>query len=353
MSNEKLLEYAGKIEKEVSDYRKEESLNPKQENILKWVSQFSEVNQEVILKEMLHIFSSRYLTEIEVDSFLTKLVTNKKLTLNKGLEYWNEISLLDIQDNGNSQKMMNEKFINIVKKLTKVELPINDYKKKHFIHLDDFLFTGNRLRHDLNNWFKVAPKNIKLEIIYIGYYKSGQYYVSNNWLKKNNPNNIDYTFWRLAELENNSRCQNVSHVLWPTETITEEKGVNKYIEEQGECFFRDESQTPGYYCCESIFSSEENRKILEKEFTIAGLKINNDSITDEKKKKYWKPLGISSFKGLGFGAMLFNYRNCPNNAPLAFWWGDWDEKSVWYPLFKRKGYEMKVPAIEEFEKIEW
>jgi hypothetical protein len=34
---------------------------------------------------------------------------------------------------------------------------------------------------------------------------------------------------------------------------------------------------------------------------------------------------------LGFGSTIVTFRNCPNNAPLAFWAGD-----PWYPLFPRK-----------------
>jgi len=56
-----------------------------------------------------------------------------------------------------------------------------------------------------------------------------------------------------------------------------------------------------------------------------------------------KPLGFTKFDGLGFGGTTFTYRNCPNNAPLAFWWGDYEPTGVpaldcWYPLMKRIGY---------------
>jgi hypothetical protein len=33
---------------------------------------------------------------------------------------------------------------------------------------------------------------------------------------------------------------------------------------------------------------------------------------------------------LGFGSLIVTFRNCPNNAPLAFW-----VDSPWYPLFPR------------------
>jgi len=105
---------------------------------------------------------------------------------------------------------------------------------------------------------------------------------------------------------------------------------------------RDTNQILNYRCVgNNIFSSEKNRIILEREFTLAGLKINS-SIHDEEKKLYWKPLGITPLKGLGFGAMVLTYRNCPNNTPLVLWWGDWDNNVIWTPLFQRKTYEKRA-----------
>lgn len=338
---------AAELAEILNDYRKTEKLNPKKENVLEWVSQFNVENQRVILEEMIHICQQRYLTENEVDDFLTGLVTNKKLT-NSDSSFWNNVSLLQIQQNGHSQRIMNEKFKQIIKQLTDIDITINDVSKEHFIHLDDFLFTGNRLKTDLSKWLSTAPKNTKLDIIYIGYYKNGQYHVNKD-LKDNNPNNLKITFWRLIEMENNPNCQNVSETLLPASSILDLDEIPDYLKIQPGYKLRDLGQISSVHCGKSIFSSEEKRQILEKEFTIAGLKINN-SIHEETKKKYWKPLGISSFRGLGFGAMVFSYRNCPNNTPLALWWGDWNSNAIWYPLLQRKTY---APTPEElFGKIE-
>jgi hypothetical protein len=55
-----------------------------------------------------------------------------------------------------------------------------------------------------------------------------------------------------------------------------------------------------------------------------------------------RPLGFGPF-GVGFGSLFVTYRNCPNNAPLALWWGDPDADpshpfSKWRPLVPRKTY---------------
>lgn len=347
---EKLAEELASL---LSDYRKSEKLNPKKENVLKWINQFSEENRITILEEMVHIFKNRYLTEKEVDNFLLGLVTNEHLTKNDP-NFWRDISLLEIQQNGHSQAIMNEKFKKIIKDGTGVHVVINDNSKNHFIHIDDFLFTGNRLKMDLTDWIQNhAPKNANLDIIYIGYYKNGQYHVKEE-LNKINSKNIKINYWRLYEFENNPNCQNASEVLWPTDDIKIESNIMQYLLLQGvNSILRDKTQKPSPKCQKSFFTSEKNRLILEKEFTLAGLKINN-SIHEESKKKHWKPLGIHSYRGLGFGALVFSYRNCPNNTPLAFWWGDWDNNQVWYPLLKRIVYEKKVAPIEtDGEGIEW
>ena len=56
-----------------------------------------------------------------------------------------------------------------------------------------------------------------------------------------------------------------------------------------------------------------------------------------------KPLGYSLFDP-GFGSMFVTYRNCPNNCPLALWYGNPEYPSNhpfsrWYPLFPRKTYD--------------
>lgn len=132
----------------LKDYRQSKGLNPKKENILKWVAQFNEENRLIILEEMIHIFKQRYLLENEVDGFLKDLISNTNLTKNN-LNFWEEVSLLQIQRNGKSQETMNEKFKRIIKEEKNIDITINDLTKKHFIHLDDFLFTGNRLKTDL------------------------------------------------------------------------------------------------------------------------------------------------------------------------------------------------------------
>jgi len=319
----------------LKDYRVSELRNPKKENITLWLSQFSPQNQEIILDEMINICNKLYLTEMEVDNFLKGLVSNEKLTNSDSKSFWSNVSLLNIQQNGHSQSIMVSKFQKIIFDETGITVAINDNTKSNFIYVDDFLFTGNRLYQDISNYFHTEATG-KIDIIYIGYFKQGQYYNGNRL--KANFKNINIQFWRMFELENNTNCQNQSHILWPIENIKGNIEVVSFLKHYGDkdhTIYRNLDQPKGPYCeSDNLFSSEYNRQILEKEFTLAGLKIINKIGIG-----YWKPLGFSPFNNLGFGAMVFSYRNCPNNTPLCLWWGDWNGNSIWYPLFQRETYK--------------
>lgn len=322
-----------------SDYRKKDGLNPTPEIIQKWILQFSEVNREVILSEMVYIFRKMYISEQNIDNFLFDLVTNNKLTNNNPNNFWRNISLLNIQKDGYSQDVMVHKFKETIHKQLNIDVAINDYTKQHYIYVDDFIFSGKKLRTDLKTFLELTPYNAKMDAIYIGYFTSGKYWVKDKWLKENNSKNIQLNIWRLIELENKNNCQNNSDVLFPANSIERFEHVDKYIKEQGQYSLRDINQKPSIYCKgNNIFSNEKNRQIIEEEFTLAGLRINA-SINNNTKKIFWKPLGLTSLRGLGFGAMTMTYRNCPNNTPLALWWGDWSNNNIWTPLFIRQTYE--------------
>lgn len=76
------------------------------------------------------------------------------------------------------------------------------------------------------------------------------------------------------------------------------------------------------------FSSPQGRQLLEAEFVHAGARIINGH---ENVKAVWRPLGYNKYQW-GFGSMFITERNCPNNCPLALWWGVSDN---WIPLLPR------------------
>jgi len=207
-----------------------------------------------------------------------------------------------------------------------------------YIYIDDVMFSGNRVGNDLAKWIdEDAPKKATVHVIVVAIHTGGEYLVGKK-LKAAvtaSDKDIQIKYWRVMNIENRRAYRNDSEVLWPVET-PDDPDVQQYAELPQKFPF--EPRTPGGSL--GPFSSEEGRQLLEREFLIAGVTIRNFS---RNPKDILRPLGFSPF-GLGFGSIIVTFRNCPNNCPLALWWGDPDADpehpfSKWYPLLPRKTYE--------------
>lgn len=177
---------------------------------------------------------------------------------------------------------------------------------------------------------------------------SGHYYVTTSRLKKaitTSGKQITLTFWRLLALENQKQHKNDSNVLWPA-VLPTDPAVLAYVASETR-FPWAPRQVGGAL---GVFSSEEGRQLLEREFLIAGVKIR---LRSKAPKDFVRPLGNSNF-GVGFGSMIATYRNCPNNCPLAMWWGDPAATSGalhWYPLLSRKTYSSAENVFNAFDDL--
>ena len=140
---------------------------------------------------------------------------------------------------------------------------------------------------------------------------------------------IEVKIWWSRLVENRKAYR--TDVLWPIEAPSH-PGVRAYQERPttGEIIWR----PPGG--ATDLFSSESSRNLLEREFVVAGAKLVAKA---QSPNPLMRPLGYSRF-GFGFGSMMATFRNCPNNAPLALWWGDPTKPPShplhWYPLLPRK-----------------
>jgi hypothetical protein len=147
--------------------------------------------------------------------------------------------------------------------------------------------------------------------------------------------------WAAVRFENRKRYRAMSEVLWPT-VLPDDALLKEYMAHEEKFPF--EPRQLGGKLEHELFSSEEGRQLLERELLLAGIRIRSFS---QNPGRALRPLGFSAF-GLGFGSTIVTYRNCPNNSPLALWWGDPNAGanhpfSKWYPLFPRKTY---APAID-------
>jgi hypothetical protein len=327
-----LEEYAVAIVKTVKDYRVGEIEPIGVEHVLKWSGQFPVADRAIILSELSHVLGQTYVNQKDAKKFLSNLSKNPKLAGDNQKSFWKNTTLLEIQKNGHSQEEMN--------KLFKSSLLENDFElakngaSKNYIYLDDALFTGNRARNDLEIWIsEFAPNECSLELIFMITHSSGEWYLSSkirDAIKKSGKN-IKHRIWRALEIENKKSNRNISDVLWPT-TLTASSSIYS-----GGKFPFEPREAGGD---SKIFSSDAARGRLEQALLEAGMKIRGFSANPSSALR---PLGFSPF-GVGFGTTIATYRNCPNNAPLAIWWGDPTASlghpfRKWLPLLPRKTYE--------------
>ncbi|SEQ22754.1 phosphoribosyltransferase-like protein [Nitrosomonas ureae] len=342
--NDLLLSVANTIK----TYREGELPEPTPEHVDRWLQQFTGDQQLLFLREFGHVISQCFFTEEAVKTFLRKLVTNESLASNNPASYWRDANFLNIQNNGCSQKEMLKLFAKSLYDECGLDLVNCGQPGGDYIYLDDVMFSGNRVRNDLEPWIvNDAPQVARVHVIVAAQHTSGYFFISQK-LKEvigQSGKKINVKYWRSIEVENRKVYRNRSGVLWPT-TLPIVAEVQDYMALPSRFPF--EPRQAGVVI--EPFSSEEGRQVLESEFLIAGAKIRALS---ENPKQSMRPLGFSQF-GIGFGSMIVTYRNCPNNCPLALWWGDPEATSGalhWYPLLPREGYSSPRNVFDDLTAL--
>ena len=333
----------------VKTYRQGELAEPTLAHVDRWVRQFTPADQVAFLREFDHVMQHTFLTKAEVTAFLSNLVTNAALAGANPATFWARSNFLQIQKAGQSQKEMVSLFGQCLQQQCGLKLANCGQADGAYIYLDDVLFTGGRIATDLEAWITAkAPAKALVHVILMAFHTSGHYFITSNRLKKAiaaSGKDIKIKFWRLLEVENQKNRKDGSGVLWPCAAPTD-PAVQAYLATLTR--FPLVPRTPGGTL--GVFASEAGRQVLEREFLIAGVKIR--SLT-KSPKEFIRPLGCGGF-GVGFGSMITTYRNCPNNCPLAMWWGDPAATSGalhWYPLLSRKTYGAPENVFNDFDDL--
>ena len=328
-------ELLASIANTTKDYRAGEIDTPTPEHVDKWVKQFAEDCQVLLLRELDHVFKETYLTRDWISGWLSKLVENEKLAGEDPCDFWEKAHFLRIQQNGHSQEEMLELFDESLEKQCGITIENCGKAGGDYIYIDDVMFTGSRVGNDLEAWIQDdAPEKATVQVVVAAIHTLGEYLVGKR-LKgaiAASEKEITIHYWRARTIENRKYCKNDSEVLWPA-VIPDDNDVRDYLAQPQKFPFelREAGGKLGPFSC------EKGRQLLESELLLAGVSIRGLS---QNPKNILRPLGFGPF-GLGFGSMLVTFRNCPNNCPLALWWGDPAATSGpfhWYPLLPRKTY---------------
>ncbi|MGX4768765.1 phosphoribosyltransferase-like protein [Bradyrhizobium guangdongense] len=310
----------------IADYRKGEIAEPDIRHVERWLNQFDEGIREKLITELNGVLTKTYISRSTVNTFLENLVVNAKLTNGDPKQFWQATKFLDIQSRGSSQHELTQLIATPLKRETGLTPDKCGSAPACYVYLDDGLYTGNTIITDLSKWLVSAPQQAIVHVILIALHRGGQYYAQGklNAAAKSAGKAITFHWWRIVELEDRLTYINSADVLRPTK-LPEDPVVAEYVEAMRH---KPVWRTPGGLGDLKLFSSEDNRSLIEQQFLVKGAHIRKNS---PRLPTYARPLGNMVLETLGFGSTIVTFRNCPNNAPLAFWAGN-----PWYPLFPRK-----------------
>ena len=332
-------ELLASIANTIKDYRTGDLPEPTPDHVDRWIHQFEADVQVPMLRELDHVLRRTYFPRSRVRGFFESLIDNRSLAGENPRGFWRTAQLLDIQQDGNSQTEIRQLFSEALEQKHGVVAGTGDVTDGVFVYLDDVLFTGGRIGNDLSAWIAgECPPAATVHVVVIAAHRFGEWKCETRIEQeaRDAGRHLRLRFWAGLRIENRLGYRNASEVLWPV-TVPNNTALAAYME--AETRFPFEPRAPSGRFEHGVFSSEEGRQLLEREFLLAGVHIRSLS---ENPSPALRPLGLSPF-GLGFGSTIVTYRNCPNNAPLALWWGDPRADGAhpfarWYPLVQRSTY---------------
>lgn len=335
----------------IEDYREGEIDRPTPEHVDRWVSQFDEPVQVPLLREFAHVLDETYFSRTWVHDSMKVVLLARKLAGDDPSAFWKRTTFLNIQGHGHSQEELLPVLGDVLVKECGVGLhECSSGPEGPFVYFDDVLFSGGRAGTDLSAWIRdQAPAKCTLHAIFFAVHSLGEWQALTRLKKvaEEAGKSIDINIWRGLTIENRKAYRNTSEVLWPA-AVPDDAALKAYM--AGEVRFPFQAREAGGKGEHGIFSSEEGRQLVEREFLLKGMYIRSLS---QNPSAAIRPLGFGAF-GLGFGSTIVTFRNCPNNAPLCLWWGDPSYPdthpfSKWYPLFPRKTYEETATVDIDFD----
>ena len=307
------------------------------DRVERWTRQFPEDAQLPVLRELDHVLRNSYVSEAAAREFLAALATSEKIAGQDPPRYWERCNILQIQQNGNSQADLVAIFDEVLDHEFGLRVADCGSKGGDALYLDDAILSGFRSGNDLDIWMRnSAPTSCRIRVVVLASHTYGEFRMKRRLVELADctKKDIEVEVWRLQTIENRRAYSRRSGVLWPAE-LPDSDELRAYLDEEDRFPF--EARSTGG--TDWPFSSEAGRQVLEREFVLAGLAIRNLAANPGRSMR---PLGWGPF-GLGFGSTLVTFRNCPNNAPLALWWGDPRQREghplrEWFPLFPRTTY---------------
>lgn len=348
----------------VKDYRQDEEMMTV-DRIEVWINQFNADDRVFFLEELKHILKQRYISKDEAKRIVKEMIEflAEKFEYEDPKEFLLDSSFINHQPEGKSQKILLSFLNEIIQNEYAISIAeCNPDKPKFYIYFDDILCTGDTLVKGLTQntqeskgWFYQTndtgktnfelfkENNAKLILAYFAIHKRNIKKALSRIYYGLGKQNIDITYaWeKKYEIENDiDNVDSKLNFLFPKESVRDQmvNDCHDQIEEKIKSEGYHENETIRYReinkpSRELFFSSEENRDRFEKILLDKCIEIYNSSehLMNDLRPK---PLGYGLYTDLtlGFGALIFTWRNVPFNTPLVFWY----KSQHWISLFERK-----------------
>ena len=363
--DESYADYASlsKLKGIISNYRKDELSIPLDEkHILKWLHQFNDADQDIILYETIHIFESWYFTKVDMVDFLKKVVLflQKELGFSSQIDVYMNCVFSNNQQNGESQNALIRMLSEIASEEDSEIRNTVRNDDRFVVYVDDGLYSGNRAIKDIENLIKTVPLG---STIYAFYFCATSFGIDNVQDKLNllaKERSVTIKIFRNKIIENQiftqkdyaaEMCEEsyftIHKCLWPSifdlqqpEAIEQ---INYFQNKSGakEIYYRNNV----WLNDKGVFSSLKNRNIVEKAFLLKGIEIYQycSAISG------LYPLGKGNCSTFGTGTFCAFENNISNTCPLVLWWGNIEPKGnildKWYPLLPRRVDEKSESAF--------
>lgn len=313
LPDEQYLAARASIIETIADFRKGE-IEPRTEaHVDEWAEQFDAEIRSGLLHELASVLGSTYLSRSHIDAFLDRHLAMLAKISDKGPALFQEFNFLDIQTKGDSQSHLLTVLDERLQELFNFSLNDCGSDCGMNVYLDDILFSGNTVQNDLKRWLQDdAPDAASVQVWLAHGHSLGLYFMESGVREAMEVEDRGLTLQAPLvgqRSKNNASRSRESDVLWPRSSPA-----------SAEDFLSTQSKEPRLRAGDNKsarFEGEASRSLLEGQFLEAGLMMWGAC---ESPRKMMRPLGYGPF-GFGFGAVIATYRNCPNNAPLALWWG--------------------------------
>ncbi|MGJ1384472.1 phosphoribosyltransferase-like protein [Sphingobacterium siyangense] len=347
-------------------YDDQDQVYMSKEIIESWINQFDEEDREFFLEETTHIMKQRYITKENAVDFLRSRINFLKgeLKYENVKDLLSDFVVISDQPDGKSQRILLEIFYDICEKDFDFDMRThNNPKGKIYMYLDDILCTGDSFFKGISgkdnktkggffyaldtegrtNLEVFEENGAFLQLVYFCIHQSNIHKVFKRLEHKMGKRvKAWYSYLGSLYIDNNPNDNSAMDLIVPSvdlrkdsvlaceQQIKEKLQESPYYKEK-EFFYRS-VEAP---VSEKLFSSAENRMRYERILLLKCIEIYNKS--EGLLKGRGRPLGHGLYtdQSLGFGALIFTWRNIAYNTPIIFWY----ESKSWKPLFKRNYIE--------------